>query len=467
MKTSIRSNHSAQRGSVLLIAMILMVCIGVAVASHLSLSRTNMVISNRAFYNNAAMNLAENGLEEGMYSMNKKVADPTYDWSGWTINGNDATRKLTGYTFDQGATGETYVIVYNYLGISTPKIVARSVIRLGASNTPPIEKWVEVQLSKTSRYSYGLLAKEGILFKGNNASVDSWNSQKNDDGTPRVPAVGYSAAVKHDLGPVASISVAVDAVLVKNADVWGYVKTGGSVDPTVGANGVIGPFGTATGTVDPSRTSTDFSMPIEPQPTIASGTSVPAIVQADLPKTLGTTGTTTILRLPSISSSGPSSKVLTIAGDVTLVLTGAATSDVISLGGSASINIPAGSSLKIYAEGSIDIAGNGIANTNSQPSSFTIINTNTSTTTTPTVKIAGNGDLKAVVDAPNANVTINGNGNVMGSVIGKNIELTGNAAFHYDESLADDTVGNPFRVSKWKELTTISNRNDYRTDLTF
>lgn len=467
MKSPAHSPFRSQHGSVLIVAMVLTAIIGISLASYLSLSRSNMTISNRALYSNAAMNLAENGLEEGMYSINKMVADDTYTWSGWTIDGNNAKRKLTGYTFDQNATGETNVIVYNYLGATAPKIVARSIIRLAGEPSPALEKWVEVTIRKTSRFSNGLLAKDSVLFKGNNASVDSWSSEKNNDGTPRTTPVGYSAGEKHDLGPVASISVAVDAVLVNNADVWGFVKTGGTVAATVGSNGTIGPFGTTSGTVDPSRISTDFTMEISPQPTIATGTSVPSIGNSDLPTTLGTAGSTTILRIPAITGTGNSSKVLTIAGNVTIVLTGPATSDVLSLTGQSSINILNGASLTIYAEGNINIAGNGVANNNLQPKSLTIISTNTSTITTPTIKIAGNGDLKAVVDAPNADVTINGNGNVMGSVIGKNITLTGNAAFHYDESLADDTSGNPYRVSKWKELTTAVNRNDYRAALTF
>ena len=466
MKTPTQSIFRSQHGSVLIVAMGLTAVIGISLASYLSLSRSNMTISNRALYSNAAMNLAENGLEEGMYSINKMVSDDTYDWSGWTISGNDAKRKLSGYAFDQNATGEANVIVYNYLGSSAPKIVARSIIRLANENGQPVEKWVEVQLRKTSRLSIGLLAKESIIFRGNNASVDSWNSEKNDDGTPRGTPVDYTAAVKHDKGPVASISVAVDAVLVQNADIWGYVKTGGAT-PTVGSNGIIGPFGTTSGTADPTRISTDFTMEMKVQDTIATGTSIPAITGSDLPKTLGTTGATTILRIPSIISSGNSSNVLNIAGNVTIVLTGPANSDALSLTGQASINIPAGASLTIYTEGNINLTGNGVANGNNQPKAFSIISTNTSPITTPTIDIKGNGALKAIVDAPNAAVKIVGNGDVMGSIVGKTIELTGNAAFHYDESLADLGTGNPFRVSKWKELTTATNRNDYRAALNF
>src|SRR5690606_13992543 len=75
--------------------------------------------------------------------------------------------------------------------------------------------------------------------------------------------------------------------------------------------------------------------------------------------------------------------------------------------------------------------------------------------------IAGNGDLRAVVYAPNAEVKINGNGNVMGSVVGNTITLTGNAAFHYDESLSDFGDNAGFSISKWRELVTPDERSLY------
>ena len=46
----------------------------------------------------------------------------------------------------------------------------------------------------------------------------------------------------------------------------------------------------------------------------------------------------------------------------------------------------------------------------------------------------------------------------MGSVVAEDITLVGNAAFHYDESLGNLGDGNPFRVAKWKELTTAAER---------
>ena len=51
-----------------------------------------------------------------------------------------------------------------------------------------------------------------------------------------------------------------------------------------------------------------------------------------------------------------------------------------------------------------------------------------------TVSIAGNGDVTAILNAPNAPVTQQGNGNWYGSIVGSTISVGGNAFFHYDKN---------------------------------
>ena len=463
MKThSLRSN----RGSVLIVALILSAVVAISLTSYVRLGVSSQRISNRALYNNAAMNLAENGLEEAMYSINKMVADDTYDWSGWKNNGTGPTSDAWAqfpasgtYTFDQNTTGYVRVYVSNYKGASAPTIVSKATVNLGGAASAPIEKWVEVKLSKASKFANGLVAKDTILFKGNNATVDSWNSEMGGAGT----FTPFSNAVKNDNGSVGSVSVAVDSVLVQNADVWGYVSTNNADDPTdnVGANGtILGEDSVNDGTwkkagVDPNRVSTQFSANFDPVSMPATGTNLGSISNT----TTLTAGTYTYSDISLAAS-----KQLNISGDVVLLLTASAGSSAIAIAGNAGINIAPGASLKIYTAGDISIAGNGVANggataaTANAPVKFQIWGTSTSTSTDQSISIAGNGVLSGIVYAPNGDVKINGNGDVMGSVVAEDITLVGNAAFHYDESLGNLGDGNPFRVAKWKELTTAAER---------
>lgn len=107
------SSYTSDRGSTLIVALLLSAIIAVSLARYMNLARTTMTISNRALYSNAAMNLAENGLEEAMYSINKKIDASSYSWltDGWSVSPSstaDVRRALPSsgtYSFDQNATG--------------------------------------------------------------------------------------------------------------------------------------------------------------------------------------------------------------------------------------------------------------------------------------------------------------------------------------------------------------------------
>ncbi|MCW5547917.1 MAG: hypothetical protein KIT44_03050 [Opitutaceae bacterium] len=476
MKQHLSSASARQQGSVLIVAMIFSAIIGISLVSYMQLGRTSLKISNNALYNNAAMNLAENGLEEAMYAINKRISDPSYSWStnGWTVGSpvpaGDARRKLPSsgtYNFDQGVTGTVRVYVYGYTGVA-PRIVSRATVTLPGGGT--VEKWVEVQLRKTSKFANGLVAKDSIVFKGNNASVDSWHSKKNNDGTPRGSPVGYSAGVRKDNGSVGSVSIDADAILVQNADIWGYAATGGAM-PSVGAQGLVGPFGTPPNTINPDRVSTDFSASFDAvTPPVTTNYVLGGITNnLNLPRAGDVPHTDGVYYYEATAISF-NNKVLAVqkravaeaSPKVVIKLTNT-TSSINIGGGSGEIRIETGANLEIYAPGDIKIAGNGIMNGGTTsgaanlPENFQIWGTKT--TGVQSIDIKGNGVLSGLVYAPQGSVFINGNGDVLGSVVANDITLVGNAAFHYDESLADFGGNNPFRISLWREITSAAGRS--------
>lgn len=482
MKTSL--HFRSDRGALLIVAMLMSAIIALSLTSYLSLTRSGLTISNRALYNNGAMNLAENGLEEAMYSVNKKIDDDTYSWvddGGWEIAPTvTAVRKIwTGYTFDQNATGVLRVYVYNYTGVSSaPRAVARSTITLGGGTTRTIDKWVEVTLKKTSKFSNGLVAKNTITFNSNTVSVDSWNSDSSDpkDGIFDVP---YSTGIRNDNGSVGSISVATGAVAGNNGDVWGYVSTAGD-NPTddMGPGGtILGEGSAASGytTVDPSRVATDFSASFD-------AVATPTKTYNAIPG--GTITGNIELPLPADVAAGNkvdadgnyyytadqinmTNDTVTITGKVVLQLTD---SWAIKMGGSDQITITSTGSLDVYTSGKVTIAGNGVSNGTESNGTAGLQDSEvgaaikfqlwgTATSGTQIIDVTGNGAFAGTVYAPQGTVTITGNGGISGSVVANNITLAGNAQFHYDESLADDGTGNPFRVSAWREITDITERN--------
>ncbi|MBP7372337.1 MAG: hypothetical protein KBG39_03140 [Opitutaceae bacterium] len=458
-----------QRGSVLIVALLFSIIIAISLGSYLSLSQSTLRMANRAFYYNGALNLAETGLEQAMWSINKAVAQNASAWADWTTEGSTVRRKIDGLDYGHGVTGQARVRVYDYTGSNTPYIVVRAT--LASPTMPPVEKWLRVGLIRGSRFANGLVAKESITFSGGNVMVDSWNSDP--DRNPATAAIPFSNAVRNDKGSVGSVSIQASAIDISNSAIWGSAATGGSA-PRVGPNGSIlnedsalaDKTGWSNPNVDPSLVSTDFTANFDP---VAQPTATP-IASVLGTGTIGAAGTSTTLCYTALSLSGNSSKVLTVEGHVTLILNAPAGTDAISMSGQASIHITEGSSLTIYTAGDVAITGGGLVNDNPAPITFQLWGTSTSTTTKQDIKIAGNGVLKAVVYAPNGTVTATGGGSageVMGSIVANDVSLTGGSSFHYDESLADLDVKAPFRIGYWSEMLNVTDRAAYAADFEF
>jgi hypothetical protein len=465
------SPHQA-RGSILIVAMIFSVVIAISLGSFINLGLTNMRLSNRAFYANAAVNLAETGLEQAMWSINKAVASDASAWASWTVSGNNAWRDFTGFNYDANSTGHVRVYVQNHtLGVA-PVIIARSSIT--PFNSGPIEKWIVVRLSKRSQFANGLVAKDRLSFSGGNAEVDSFDSRLGPYNAP----LGGGLFNKYDRGSAGSSSISVDSVSLSNSNIFGFAAIGTAdySGLSVGPNGIIGSFGAAAGSVDYSRVTTDFT------------TNFPDV---SAPATFGYSigsinGATTLPRGPdvaaadgkfyydvsSISLSGSPAKKLDITSGANVVIriTAAAGSTGVQLTGNASINVLANAKLEMYLDCDVAIGGKGIANAN-DPDAFYLRSTKTASSAgVQDIKVAGNGQLSAVVYAPHSDVTMNGggsSGSVSGSVIADNINVTGGSVFHYDEALSAASSGDPFGIASWNELTTSDQRSTYSSLVSF
>lgn len=441
-----------ERGSVLIVALLVAAIIALGLGSYLNLNLSSTRLSKRTFNGYAALNLAEAGTEEGVWSFNRVTQNDPGAWTGWTNNGVSAWQKFSGFDFGANTTGWVKVYVDNFKpGPSArPKIIAQATI--GGGTDAAVSKMLEVTLRRRSYFANGVVAKESVVFSGGNASVDAWNSDP--DNNPGTAPIPFDPSIRVDRGSVVTTSVVNTAVLVNNANIWGYVATGGGA-PQVGTNGTILGADSPTGiAIDPKRVSTDFNAdfplitaPIDGTPLLTLG------------PTLGTPGEATKWRVLGIVLSG--NETLTILGHVTLILTAASGTDAISVTGNASILIPDGSSLTVYTEGNVKIAGRGVGNDNVQPISFQLWGTNTSNAG-HAIDVAGNGALKAVVYAPHADVKVNGNGDVMGSLVARNITFVGNAAFHYDEALGYKESNEPFGIAKWRELSTAAEKAPYQ-----
>ncbi len=436
-----------ERGTVLVVTLLVMALIALGLGSYLTLNLTTSRLSRQGYQQNAAFHIAEAGAEEALWSFNQANAHESNAWTGWTVQDTSAWRKFTGFDYGGNTTGSVKVYVNNVSPGATdrPSVVALSSVE--SPGTPATTRMISVTLSRRSYFANGLVARETLRFAGANTSVDSWNSDP--DNNAATAPVPYGEDVRNDRGSIATMAVQNWTMLVNQANVWGYVATGGAA-PEVGTQGTIRGADTPDGVkIDPARVSTDFAADLPSITAPTDGTPLETVGA-----TLGTLNTATKWRCAAIKLQGK--ETLTILGDVTLVLT-ASSGNALEVTGNAAIIVPDGSSLTLYAEGDLKIGGNGLGNGNTRPVSCQIWGSSTATSG-QSIDVAGNGALRAIIYAPNADVKINGNGEVMGAVVARLITFTGNADFHYDESLANYGETTPFGIVRWRELNSAAER---------
>ena len=197
-----RRPRQSNRGSLLIVAMLLSAIVAISLASYLALSSNSLKLANRSFYNNASMNTAETGVEEALWSFNQVAAGTAlataWSSSNWnTSDGVTAHATFTDFTLSGNATAsvKVYVDNYNPSGSVQPKIVAQSTIRM-PSESRTLSKTIEVTLRRRSKFAMGLVARNQITFRGNTASVDSWNSLYDDTGALRATPVAGADGIQ-------------------------------------------------------------------------------------------------------------------------------------------------------------------------------------------------------------------------------------------------------------------------------
>jgi len=454
--------------------MLFCVVIAISLTGYLRVAHNSYTMADRAFLNTTALTLAEQGLEEGLESFNQldTASSPAAAWSGWTLDGVIAKRKYSTLAFDNGATGtlQIYVTDYNPVAGTSPKLVAKATL-LPASGLG-LSRMIEITLRRRTIFAAGLIARNNIIFSTSTV-VSSWDSDP--DNNPATAAVGYSASRKTANAFVGTISTTAGAINTGAGDIFGRIGTGGgSVTHGSGAILTTNPTGIGwnNGLVNIPFVS-NLDTPVAPAlpatvntitSTINTSTTLPR--SGDLPAADGKYYYN-FAAGASIALGG--NQDLRVADTVVLYLQNHATTSAVSIGGTAEINITPAGKLTIYTDGNISSGGNGMTNENANATSCLIYGTNTGSG--QIITMTGNATTVAAINAPNADFSITGSGEVWGSVIARNIALNGNAAFRYDEALLDYAnttgTGNPWGIARWRELTLVAERAVYASQFNF
>jgi hypothetical protein len=288
----------------------------------------------------------------------------------------------------------------------------------------------EAALTPTPPFPYGLFATSNacpsLTLNGGNASTNSYTTASG--GT----YASTNTNTGGDIGTNGGVSIG-------NGKIGGIV---GVLQPPPNGTGTcttpvsLGPNGQMVGTVAcPSGNPAAcylpqpyvFSTPPAPNPLPPTTSYSPPSCSGKgknlcmVPGTYGNISITSSLTMApgtyninSLSMTGNAGIVVTPPGAVTLNIAGQGTSSPLS------------------------VAGNGITD-DTIPNDFMINYAGSGA-----ISVAGNGDVTAILNSPNAQITQQGNGNWYGSILGATVTLGGNAFFHFDRNAAISPANNGY-----------------------
>ena len=443
------TSHST-RGSILVAAAILVAIFAIFMSGVLTYISNEYRLNFRSHQFAQSLYLAEAAVELGFAELNYRNSFNATN--GWVNLGGGSYTKITNLT---DTAGNFVGTLSNrvYAGVSPVTITgvgsATNTIG-GLANT---ERAVSVVLSASSLFKMALVAKSPFSFS-NNIQVDSYDSS---DPTKSTGGF-YDAAKAGDDGNVATTAGLV-AFPSGSPIISGTIETGPGGTMTMAGNPLMGPTNSANqvgiiGGVPQIATAVangwlraDFS-------SAPPDATVPATLKTA--SNLGTinlssAGTQTInagswqVNAVSIANAA----TLTINGTVSLYILGNVT---VANGGM--IKIPTGSALTVYVGGpTMNLSGAGVINSIVQPVNDEWFGLPTLTTAT----FQNGTSFIGAFYAPDTAISLLGNTQIYGAMIGSNIVMTGSAGVHFDDSLkSGGGGGGGYSIASWREMRKVN-----------
>lgn len=432
-----------RRGSTLLVTAFLAVVAGSTLVYFLVSAQQELSLVNRSKAWNTALNLAEAGIEEGMTLINNGgwPGSSTYASDGWTLNGNvySITREL------DPSIGSYTIWVTNSSPV--PAICSRGMAYTKDTrfNSNNITRTVLVRAVNTSPFPGALTMQQDIDMKGNNVTVDSYDSEDpNHSWWPFYPfGLGYGIYTntgsvynikRNANGDVATDGFVAGIINVGNAQIYGKVNTGPGGTVQLGAKGSVGGLGwVPTIGIQPGYSQSDMNV------------AFPAVTLPDV-------SWTSLANNTSITNAGfyrmnEINNNMTISGSNVVVYV----PNGIDFSGLQGLTIKTNSSVTIYLGTELKDGGNGFINNETRNATRLSIYGLPNLTT---IKLNGNGAFWGAIYAPNAEVEFKGAGSAggyYGALTAFDIILTGNSTFSYDEALGRrGSTG--YTVTSWQEV---------------
>jgi Tfp pilus assembly protein PilX len=432
------STIRSSRGSALLIALIFTVILAILAGSFLKLLTHERKMARHSLEGFSLLYLAEGGVERAIWAINNN------NWTGWQSLNAGVDRYLARETVALGTrSSELHVLIQS--ADSKPLIYAEAISTLPSGQV--LNRQIRVAYADGDQRPGGIITAGPMVFSGQPV-IFSYDSSRGQ------PDLLFNHGDQVTIGSVSKKSDAMK--LSGQVDIYGYAGTGKHKPEISGPHNKIKGADSPAGNIDWERVYLDFTYDfppiVEPNWSGAQNSLPNAKKSAAVLGVAG--GGVTKYKVKDFDLSGQS--VVKVVGPVQMHL-----SDGMSISGQAYIQIEPGGSLEIYSPKDISISGQGIVNGTNRPKNLKIFGT-VGKQKDQSLSLSGTGLLEGVVYAPNAVVSISGQGGFAGSLVGYDLKQSGQGGIYYDVTLGnadDDEKG----ITGWHDLVQSKHQYDFDT----
>jgi hypothetical protein len=403
---------------------------------YLSLVRNEDKMTKRSQTWNEALPIAEAGIEEAMTHLQTTFPN-IKPGNGWSASGTSLVKK-------RFFNDDYFITIISNNAVGDPIIISTGSVR-EPIGTNFISRTVKVTTLTTTYTIPGMVVRETANLTGTKIALDSFDSSNSTNSTNG----RYDVTKRRDKALLATLSTNAASIDMGNADVWGKLASahGATITkPITGPNSVVGStkwHNDGNKGIEAGAYTDDVNMTVD---------SVTAPFTSALPPPAGVkdkrlgfdweltggSNVTNDYRFDGATFGGS----VHVTGNVRLLVNGN-----VAL---STLQIESGSSLEMYVAGaSADLGGN-LVNIDGFASNFKYFGLPTNTKL-----IAGGKDaFTAMIYAPDADLTLNGNGGTTdfsGASITKSVRFLGNYNFHFDESTKNKTKKG-YVIVTWDEI---------------
>jgi len=422
MKKKVRNHHPKESGSALIIAILVSVMMLLLAMPFLTKLSGSYRLTEKSYRTLVATNLAEAGIERAIWELNY---GSIWTWEGDPNNRNLALLDLK--AANENEVGDVLVSVQSPLG-QFPFVESTGRVEHIIPHTIDRTVWVLLErVDSPSVFTYGVFGDEGLNVLGS-AYIDSYDSRKSAYGGANIGEKGHSGTNATYQGCIG---------LRNNATIHGSAFVGPGADP--GNVIVIENNSEITGVQEALFEEKPFPSVPPPEGLPFRGDYILPVNSEDV--ILASGEYSSFVLKPNSTVTIMSDVILYVSGDFKME----SNSDLI---------INYGASLSLYLGGTfIQRSESNVNNLTADPTKLLIYGTDSFN---GVMEWRSGVSFYGAVYVPRAEIQYMSNADFHGSLVGKYIELSSNARFHYDLALGDvDTVGGGkswnYSVKSWQQ----------------